>query len=82
MEGLKIRGGRFWEENFGVGGEGWEGVSAFFSVLWISLGGALGGGILHRLSQREGKGGGRGGKKGGRLERKGYRVGGQKKKTE
>ena len=60
-------------------------VSAFSSVFWISLGGALGGGILHCLVRGKGReGGGRGGKKGGRLERKGYRVGGEnrKRKTE
>ena len=56
------------EGNFGVvdGGEGWEeGFCLLFSVFWISLGGALGGGILHCLVRGKGReGGGRGGRRG------------------
>ena len=74
--------GRFWERNFGVvdGGEGWEeGFHLLFCFLDF-FGRSSGGGMLHRLNRGKGRGGERGGKKGGRLERKGYRVGGEKRK--
>ena len=70
-----VRGGRFWEGNFGVvdGGEGWEeGFRLLFSVFWISLGGALGGGILHCLVRGKGReGGGERGEEGGEIGEKG-----------
>ena len=63
-----VRGGRFWEGNFGVvdGGEGWEeGFRLLFCFLDF-FGRSSGGRYSSLSSQREGKGGGEeGGRRGG-----------------
>ena len=89
--GLNVRGGRFWEGNFGVvdGGQGWEeGFRLLFCFLDF-FGRSSGGSYSSLSSQREGKGrGGERGEEGGEIREKGIqgwrgkeeeKDGGQKK---